>query len=80
MNPPRGLLLAAAAACALSAHAAAPVQVRVIPEPKQVTFEDGAFAIDQYCIVLVSDRASEATRRAARMSCAAGASSPAVRT
>jgi hypothetical protein len=41
-------------------------EVDVIPQPKQVTFERGAFAVDEFCVVLVSEKATRGTRRAAR--------------
>jgi len=41
-------------------------QVDVIPQPRQVTFAYGAFPVDGFCIVLVSQKATRGTRRAAR--------------
>jgi hypothetical protein len=41
-------------------------RVDVVPLPQQVTFDPGAFEIDRQTVIMVSGRASEATRRAAR--------------
>ena len=48
------------------AAAGTPPKLDVVPAPKQVSFEEGAFAIDQYAIVLVSEEATWGTRVAAR--------------
>ena len=61
------VLLAACHAWVAAAASAPPANgVSVIPQPKQVTVEIGAFAIDEYCIVLVASKATRGTRRAAR--------------
>jgi len=58
------------ALCCTMAAAAEPgglaEQVDVIPQPRQVTFAYGAFPVDDFCIVLVSQKATRGTRRAAR--------------
>lgn len=61
-----GALVAVAAAVASWAGGAAAPPIDVIPQPKQVTPEQGSFTIDTYCVVQVSERASRGTRRAAR--------------
>ena len=59
--------LATGAAAAEAAPAAAPpLRVDVIPEPRKVVGEGWEFAVDRFCIVLVSERATRGTRRAAR--------------
>ena len=43
-----------------------PPTVDVIPQPRHVTLVQGEFAVDRYCVVLVSEKATRGTRRAAR--------------
>ena len=44
-----------------------PPVVDVIPQPRHVTYERGRFAVDAHCVVQVSEQATAATRRAARV-------------
>ena len=50
----------------LAAGEEPPTTVDVIPRPRHVTLVQGAFAVDRYCVVLVSEKATRGTRRAAR--------------
>ena len=52
----------------LDAGQPSPARVDVIPQPRQVTFVPGvgAFEVDRFCVVLVSEKATRGTRRAAR--------------
>ena len=58
--------LLAVAACAAS-RAGEPAPIDVIPQPRHVTYERGRFAVDAHCVVQVSEQATAATRRAARV-------------
>ncbi|MFW6108464.1 MAG: glycoside hydrolase family 20 zincin-like fold domain-containing protein, partial [bacterium] len=55
--------------CALAAEGETPPQpaIEVIPQPKNVSVGQGVFRVDRFCIVLVSERATRGTRRAARV-------------
>jgi len=60
-------ILALCCTMAVAAEPGGPAeQVDVIPQPRQVTFAYGAFPVDEFCIVLVSEKATRGTRRAAR--------------